>query len=494
MPNKLKVVSRPPVVVIMGHVDHGKSTLLDYIRKTNITEKEIGGITQRVAAYEVTHNGKKITFLDTPGHEAFSKLRARTGQSGDIAILIVAADDGVKPQTIEVLKVIQGNKMPFVVAINKTDKPGADTQRTINQLIENGVYLEGFGGDVPYAEISAKTGIGIEKLLELLSLVAEINNFTSNEGKETSGIIIESHMDPKRGISATLIPKNGILSKGEFILAGNVFASTRIMEDFLGKPINKAEASQPVVITGWSDLPEPGVIFQIVSSKKEAEEKALQNKPKAQQKAREEITGEEIKNIPIIIKGDFWGSIEAVEKELEKLKTEMAVFRVVSRSVGDIGENDINLASGTEKAIIAGLGVKIPKAMALLAEKEHITVGLFPIIYHLTDWLKAQMEERRPRKEVLETRGKAKVLKLFSQVKDRQVIGGEVFEGEIATGQILKIIRRSNVLGEATIIKLEKNRAKTSVIESGNQFGMLIESKIEVASGDVLESQEKKMV
>ncbi|HXK35273.1 MAG TPA: GTP-binding protein, partial [Candidatus Paceibacterota bacterium] len=235
--NNEKVVIRPPVVVIMGHVDHGKSSLLDYIRKTNIVEKEVGGITQRVSAYEVARNSKKITFLDTPGHEAFTKLRARSGQSADIAVLIVAADDGVKPQTLEAIKVIQANNLPFIVAINKIDKPGSDPQKTINQLIEAGVYLEGFGGQVPHMEISAKSGQGVPELLELISIVAELANFTSNPAEPAKGVVIESHLDPKRGISATLIIKSGHLKKGMSIVAGNSMTGTRLIENFLGEAI-----------------------------------------------------------------------------------------------------------------------------------------------------------------------------------------------------------------------------------------------------------------
>jgi len=493
--NNEKGVIRPPVVVIMGHVDHGKSSLLDYIRKTNIVEKEVGGITQRVSAYEVARNSKKITFLDTPGHEAFTKLRARSGQSADIAVLIVAADDGVKPQTLEAIKVIQANNLPFIVAINKIDKPGSDPQKTINQLIEAGVYLEGFGGQVPHMEISAKSGQGVPELLELISIVAELANFTSNPAEPAKGVVIESHLDPKRGISATLIIKSGHLKKGMSIVAGNSMTGTRLIENFLGEAIKEAEASAPIIITGFDTLPEPGTQFAAYSSKKEAEQKVAENKAKKTNvKEKEAIISEEIKIIPVILKGDFWGSIEAIEKELEKNKIEAVAFRIIGKSVGDVNENDIKSALGTKRAIIAGLGVKIPKGVALLAEKEHVTIGLFPIIYHLTDWLKKEIEERRPRKEIIETRGKAKILKLFSQDKDRQVIGGEVFEGEIASGQILKITRRGNVLGEGNIIKLEKNRARVSEILSGNQFGMLLESKIGVAAGDVLEGQEKKMV
>jgi translation initiation factor IF-2 len=493
-----KTMPRPPVVVIMGHVDHGKSSLLDYIRKTNVVAGEAGGITQRISAYEVSRGEKKITFLDTPGHEAFTRLRERSGRAADIAILIVAADDGVKPQTLEAIKVIGDNKLPFVVAINKIDKPGADPQKAINQLIEAGVYLEGFGGQVPYAKISAKSGENVPELLELISIVAELNNFTTEPLDPARGVVIESHLDPKRGISATLIVKNGRLTKGEFLVAGEALVGTRILENFLGETIKEAVASSPIVVTGWNVLPEPGTVFEIVKTKKEAEEKTVaqkNSKAKPKTTAREKEVAEEMKFIPVIVKGDFWGSIEALEKEIEKQKSDTATFKVISKSVGDVNENDIKLAGGAEeRAIIAGLGVKIPKNMALLAEKENVVVGLFPIIYHLTEWLAKILEERRPRKEVLENRGKAKILKLFSQDKDRQVIGGEVFEGEIATNQVLKIIRRNNPVGEATILKLEKNRTKTSVVESGNQFGMLLESKIEVAPGDVLEAWEKKMV
>jgi len=492
--NEAKVVPRPPVVVILGHVDHGKSTLLDYIRKTNVTEKEVGGITQRIAAYEISHNDKKITFLDTPGHEAFSKIRERGGKIADIAVLVIAADDGVKPQTIEAIKVIKENNLPYLVAINKIDKPGAEPQKVINQLTAEEVYLEGFGGNVPYVEISAKTGQGVNALLDLIVLLAELNNLTTDLSKKAAGVVIESHLDPKRGIAATLLIKDGTLKKGEFIVAEEALASTRIMENFLGEQISEAKPSLPILITGFNVLPKPGSFFETFNTKKEAEEKVAQNKEKAKE-SKKEIPSlpTEVIIIPIIIKGDFFGSIEAIEKEIENLKSEGILLKIIDRSVGDVNENDIKLAAGSQ-AIIVGLGIKIKKPLALLAEKENITIGIFSIIYELIDWLKKEIEKRRPRKEVFETRGRARVLKIFSQTKGKQIIGGEVFEGEIAMGHLLKIIRRNNLVGDATIIKLEKNRVKAEKIPTGSQFGLMLESKFEVAPGDILEAQEKIIV
>ena len=494
MPKEQKKSIRPPVVVIMGHVDHGKSTLLDYIRKTNLTEREVGGITQKIAAYEAVHNDKTITFLDTPGHEAFSSLRERGSQVADIAILIVAVDDGVQPQTIEAIKVIQKNKLPFVVALNKIDKQGVDNQRTINQLIEHGVYLEGFGGDIPYTGISAKTGRGVLELLELILITADLNEVTANAENKASGTVIESHLDPRRGISATLIIKDGKIKKGDFVVADKAMAGTRIMESFLSKPIIEAEASSPIIITGFDALPKPGTIFETFESKKEAEQKIAINKEKEKEVELKTEIAEDVKIIPIIIKADFAGSIEAIEKELLKHKSETAVFKVIARGVGDVNENDIKLAAGNSDSIIAGFGVKAPKQIIEQSQKTNIEIAVFPIIYHLTDWLKEQLEKRRPKKEILESKGKAKILKIFKQESNRSVIGGEVIGGEIAANNILQIIRRNNVLGEAKIINLEKNKSKVPSVKGNEQFGMLIESKLELASSDILEGFEKKLV
>ncbi|MES2416241.1 MAG: translation initiation factor IF-2 [Patescibacteria group bacterium] len=486
------VVERPPIVAVMGHIDHGKSTLLDYIRKTNIVDKEAGGITQHISAYEVIHkdeNGKdkKITFLDTPGHEAFSKMRERGAHIADIAILVVSAEDGVKPQTIEAYKAIAGSNTPFVVAINKVDKPGADIERTKMNLAENEIYLENYGGKVPFAPISAKTGEGIDNLLSLILILAELENFTGNTEENADGFVLESNMDSKRGIQATLIVKNGTLKKGMFVVSEESICGTRIIENFLGKVIDGASFSSPVRLIGFDKMPKAGSIFKSFSNKKDAEEYAKNWKTdNAPNKDKQEESNKKI--IPIILKADAYGGLEAIEKEISKIESESAEFRIVGKGVGPISESDVKNAGGKEqKAIIVGFHVKIDKNAIDIAEKMELKLSTFDIIYKMTDFLKEEMESRRPRVESIETTGKAKILKSFSQTKERQIVGGKVIEGAIGLNQNVKIMRRDFEIGQGKIVNLEKGKTKTSTVEEGTEFGMMIESKIEVVAGDVIE-------
>ena len=439
------ILERPPVVVVMGHIDHGKSTLLDYIRKTNIVDREAGGITQHISAYEVIHkdeNGKacKITFIDTPGHEAFSKMRERGAKIADIAILIVSAEDSVKPQTIEAYKTILDNKIPFIVAINKIDKPGANIEKVKIDLAENEIYLENFGGKVPFAEISAKVGTGVDNLLSLILILAEMENFTGNVSETASGFVVETNLDPKRGIEATLVIKNGLLKKGMTIVVDEALCSTRMIENFLGKPINEASFSAPIHLIGFDKIPTIGAEFKSFEKKREAEEFAenYKNNKKSVNNTSTNETNKKI--IPIILKADVWGSIEAIEKEIEKIKSESALFKVVQKGVGPISESDIKAAA--DEAIVIGFNVKGDKSAIELAEKRGVVISFFDIIYKMTEWLVEEMEKRRPKIETTEITGRAKILKTFSRTKERQIVGGKVLEGhinlEVVAGDILE--------------------------------------------------------
>ncbi len=486
-------VERPPVVAVMGHIDHGKSTLLDYIRKTNIVDKEAGGITQHISAYEVVHkdeNGKdkKITFLDTPGHEAFSKMRERGAKIADIAILVVSAEDGVKPQTVEAYKAIAESNTPFVVAINKIDKAGADIERTKMNLAEHEIYLENYGGKVPFAPISAKTGEGIDNLLSLILILAELENFEGDAKENASGFVLESNMDSKRGIQATLIIKNGSLKKGMHVVSEDSICGTRIIENFLGKMINEASFSSPVRLIGFDKMPKSGSIFQAFENKKDAENFAQNWKIEntGPNKDKQEESNKKI--IPIILKADAYGGLEAIEKEIGKITSESAEFKIVGKGVGPISESDVKNAGGKEqKAIIVGFHVKIDKNATEIAEKMDLKLSTFDIIYKMTDFLKEEMESRRPRVESVETTGKAKIIKSFSQTKERQIVGGKVVEGNIGLNQNVKIMRRDFEIGQGKIVNLEKGKTKTSTVEEGTEFGMMIESKTEIVAGDVVE-------
>lgn len=491
-----KIIERPPVVVIMGHVDHGKSTLLDYIRKTNVVDKEIGGITQHISAYEVlikdeNNKEKKITFLDTPGHAAFSKMRERGANTADIAILIVSAEDGVKTQTLEAWKTIVESQIPFIVAINKIDKPEANPEKTKIDLAENGIYLENYGGNIPFVEISAKTGKNIEELLNIINLVAEMESFTGDLNQKAEGFIIEANLDQKRGIEASLVIKNGYLKKGMWIASGESTCPIRILEDFKGKMINEASFSSPIRLVGFDKMPKVGNKFYCFEKKDEAINYTKENKGN-QNNTEESLDYTNKKIIPVIIKADTSGSVEAIEKEIYKIQHENALFKIIQKGEGNIGENDIKNASAGEEAIVLGFNVKIDNNALNLAQRMNVTVMEFNIIYKMTEWLEQEMETRRPKIETTEVKGRAKILKAFSKTKEKQVLGGKVIEGTISLGQV-RILRRENEITKGKLINLEKGKTKTSTVEEGSEFGMMIESKIEIVPGDIIESFSKTL-
>jgi translation initiation factor IF-2 len=488
---KQNTMVRAPVVVVMGHIDHGKSTLLDYIRKTNITETETGGITQKISAYEVVHkdeNGadRKITFLDTPGHEAFSKMRERGAEIADIAILVVSASDGVKPQTIEAWKTIVESKIPYIVALNKIDLPGANVEKTKTELAENEIYLENYGGTVPFAEISAKAGTGVDNLLSLILILAEMEDLTGEPDEPATGFVIEVNLDSRRGIMATLIIKNGAIEKGMTVAVENSICSTRIIENFKGEMIGAASFSSPVRIVGFDKMPRVGAQFKTFRKKSEAEEYAenWQANKKSDPKAPETTK----KIIPIILKADVAGSLEAIEKEINKIQNDGAEFRIVAKGIGPISESDIKSISSESDAIVIGFNVKADKSATPISENRNITISFFDIIYKLTEWLELQMEERRPKIETVEITGSAKIIRAFSRTKERQIVGGKVMSGQISLNSTVKIMRREFEIGRGKIVNLEKSKTKTSTVEEGTEFGMMIESKIEIVAGDVLES------
>ena len=488
-----KNIERPPIVVVMGHVDHGKSTLLDYIRKTNIVDREAGGITQNISAYEVIHKdekgvNKKITFVDTPGHEAFSGMRERGAHIADIAILVVSAEDGVKTQTLEAWKTIVESKIPCIVAINKIDKPGANVEKTKMELAENEIYLENYGGKIPFGEISAKVGTGVDNLLSLILILAEMENFTGNENEEASGQIIEANLDPRCGIEASLIIKNGTLKKGMVVVAGNAICPTKIMQNFMGKVITEATFSSPIRLVGFSKMPKVGGKFKSFKDKREAEEYVKNVKTENICEKIVNSQNGDNKIIPIVIKADVSGTLEAIEKEIGKIKDEHTEFRIIGKGAGTISESDIKSVATCDDALVIGFNVKADRSAVDLAEKRGITIAHFDIIYKMTEWLEDEMSKRRLKIETAETTGKAKIIKAFSRTKERQILGGKVIEGQISLNSTVKILRRDFEIGTGKIVNLEKNKVKTSTVEEGSEFGMMIESKIEVVGGDVVES------
>ncbi len=473
----------------MGHIDHGKSTLLDYLRKSNVVEKEAGGITQHLSAYVIPHTTKEgsketITFLDTPGHEAFQKMRLRGADVADVAILIVSAEDGVKPQTLEALESIKQGNIPYIVAINKIDKPGADINRTHTSLIENEIYVEGMGGDIPWAPISAKAGTGIDDLLDLVILTADRGELSGDTGVAATGKIIESNVDSKRGNTATLLIKNGTLKSGQFVIAGTAFSPVRIMEDQNGKTIKEASLSTPVQIVGFNEIPKVGETFITVGSKKEAEaiiaERKLENIAPNVPAKRSPLP-----LVPILIKADVYGTLEAIQHELGKFESDRITVKVIDATVGDITASDVQTVSATSDAIIVGFNVKVERPAKDLAERLNVEIDTFDIIYELSEWLNTALKNRTPKKEEKIETGSVKILKHFSTQKNTHVLGGRAEEGVIKMNQRVRILRRDIEIGTGTIKNLQQYKSDVQQVSEG-EFGMQLETRAEIAPGDYL--------
>jgi translation initiation factor IF-2 len=516
MPTKdqKNLIVRPPVVVVMGHIDHGKSTLLDYIRKSNIVAGEAGGITQHMGAYQVDHTsseGKKtcITFLDTPGHAAFCGIRERGAQSADIAILVVSAEDGVKPQTIEAHKVIKASKLPYIVAITKIDKPNARIEQAKQSLGENEIYVEGWGGDIPCVEISAVSGKGMPELLDMIMLVAELADLKADLGKLAIGFVIESTLDTRKGISATLLIKDGSLNTGSYIVAGDAYTPVRFIENFRGDKVETAIASMPICVLGWNTMPMCGIDFVTVESKKEAEKMISIHKDEVRamsydKRAQDSILKSQISNlipqdssesttiitIPIIIKADVIGSLEGVKHELAKVTHDKVKLKIVSEGIGDINENDVKTAVGDPNILLLGFNAAPDKKADAIIKRSAlpISVNNFSIIYELTQYVKDALTAKIPKEYIEESMGRAKIQAIFSKDRDKQVVGGKVETGVIEIGNEVRIIRREAEIGRGKIRELQQQKKKASEVREGYEFGTLIEAKIEIAPGDRIEA------
>lgn len=483
------IVKRPPVVVIMGHIDHGKSTLLDYIRKTNIAGGEAGGITQHLSAYVVNHKTsdgaeEKITFLDTPGHAAFQQMRLRGADVADIAVLIVSAEDGVKTQTLEALESIKAAGIPYIVAINKIDKQGSDVPRTQASLVENEIYIEGMGGDISFALISAKSGKGIDELLDLIILTADLAQLQTDSNAPATGTIIDGHMDTKRGATATMIITKGTLKSGSYIVCGEVFAPVRIMEDFMGRSIKEAGASDPIGIVGFTNVPKIGGTFVTVQSKKEAEKMIIENEGKVSQTTK--FARSNLPLVPIMIKADMLGTIDAIKHELDTFASDRLDVRIIEASVGDITATDVQNVSATKGAIIVGFNVKVERAAKELAERLSVEIDTFDVIYELSTWLEGALKNRTPKIEEEVVSGRAKILKEFSTQKNSHVLGGRMEEGTLKLKQTVRILRRDLEVGKGIITNLQQAKTDTDSVSEG-EFGMQITAKTNLAPGDYID-------
>jgi translation initiation factor IF-2 len=473
-------LGRPPIVVVMGHVDHGKTTLLDNIRKTTVAAREAGGITQSIGAYEITHKGKRITFIDTPGHEAFSKMRSRGASAADLAILVVAADEGVKPQTKESIEILHKTKTPFVVALTKIDKTGADLEKVKNDLMGNEVLLEGYGGQVSYEPVSAKTGEHVPELLDLVLLAAEYENLTYDPSARTGGFILEARVDRQRGLEATVIVKNGTLRAGDQIATGTAHGRIKILEDFLGKQAKELVPSSPALIIGFEDLPQVGEEF-VSGPTLDLDFTVLHGQSVKQRPAAPALAKGEVAKLNIILKATDTGSLEALSAIVKNIASEKPL-RIAGESVGDVNDNDVKLAISTQ-AIIIAFRSRTDKGSRALAEVNKITIITSEIIYEL---LKA-IEEFLVQFEQPATIGELEVLAIFNQTKpEKQVVGGKVASGIFKNKTQIDIVRGDETLGTGRVMNLQQQKKDAAQVTEGNEAGLLVSSPTLIKAGDRL--------
>lgn len=492
------LVPRPPVITIMGHVDHGKTTLLDHIRKSRVAEGEFGGITQHIGAYQVSVKGKKITFLDTPGHEAFTAMRARGAMITDIVIIVVAADDGVMPQTREAVDHALAANVPIIVAINKIDKPGADPQRIMTEVSELGLMPEEWGGDVPYVNISAKKGIGIDELLETVTVVAELAELKANPKRMAYGSVIEGRLDKGRGPVATLLIQNGTLRSGNPIVVGATYGRVRQLVDDRGREIKSAGPATPVEITGLNEVPEAGDKFMVFETEREARHVGEE---RAQKKIEEErnstsamslddlfsqMKSGEVVDLNIIVKADVNGTAEAVKSSLEKIDVEGARVNVIRSTVGAISESDILLASAS-KAIIYGFNVRPDANVRRKADEEGVEIRLHQVIYKMVEEIEAAMKGMlAPEMEEVVT-GQAEIRHIYKVSKIGNIAGCYVTDGSIKRDCGIRLIREGIIVYEGKLASLKRFKDDAKEVNQGYECGLTIENYNDIKEGDIVE-------
>ncbi|MGQ9635203.1 MAG: translation initiation factor IF-2 [Bryobacteraceae bacterium] len=490
---------RPPVVTVMGHVDHGKTSLLDAIRQSNVADREAGGITQHIGAYSVEVNGRQITFIDTPGHEAFTRMRARGAKVTDIVILVVAADDGVMPQTLEAIDHAKAAGVPIIVAINKIDKPDAQPERVKQQLADRGLLAEDWGGDTVMVPVSAKTRQNLDLLLEMILLVADMQELKASPSRPAMGNVLEAKLDRGRGPVATVLVQNGTLSVGDYFICGSVFGKVRAMYDHLGRQVRSAGPSTPVEVLGLDALPEVGDTFQVVTDTAKAKQIVIYREAKAREQAmarssrlsldqlHEQIKTGETRELPIILKTDVSGSAEVLSDALQKLSTEKVKVRILHASVGAITETDVLLASASN-AIIIGFNVRPERTAAQLAEQEKVDIRLHTIIYELVDEIRRAMAGllEPVYKEVY--RGRAEVREIFHISKVGNVAGCVVQDGLISRDSQVRVLRDNVVVHTGKIASLRRFKNDVSEVKSGAECGICLENFGDFKPGDILEA------
>ncbi len=499
-------VTRPPVVAVMGHVDHGKTTLLDTLLHKKTVEAEAGGITQHISAYQLEHDGRLITFLDTPGHEAFAAIRQHGALLTDIVVIVVAADDGVKPQTVEAIKFAQDANAKIIVAINKIDREGADIPRTMASLAENGLQPEEWGGDVTMVPISARENQNLDKLLDMILLTADLEELKADEKIPAEGLVIESHMEVGRGSVVNLLVTGGELKVGDFIVAGTTYGKIRTMLDFRGKPRGKATPSTPVTVTGFKELPNFGDRFLEAKDDKTARKMVLLNAQNAaNETASSNVTSTDLlrmmnvadntKVFNVIVKGDVLGSVTSVVDSLKMIDTQGEItLNIVATGVGDITENDVYMAAGGD-TIIYGFNVAVPTNIAKMAARDGVKIRNFKVIYELLADAKTAMEDLLDAEVVETDTGGMKVMGVFRTEKTASICGGEVLTGSVKPGMLVRVMRKKMQLGEAEVESVQKEKIDAKELVAGEIGGLSLKTtkKIAVEVGDRLQFFTREM-
>lgn len=490
---------RPPIIAVMGHVDHGKTTLLDALRASDVVSGEAGGITQHLGAYQINYNDRRLTFIDTPGHEAFSALRAHGARLTDVAILVVAADDGVKPQTEEAIKFIRESGVRVVVAINKTDKPGADVEKTKKQLSDGGLNPEDWGGDTVTVEISAKEKQNLDKLLEMVLLVADIEDLQAPASGPASGTVVESHQVRGRGAVATLLVERGRLAAGDFVVAGGTYGRIRRLEDTNGEQIEQAGPATPAIISGLKELPSFGDQFEVVANEKEARRRAAEQTAAAKAQVSAKVTRSEelmaalaaskTKQLPLVVKADVIGSLQSLLDSLESISTEEVQAKVVGQGAGAINESDVSLAESAN-ALILGFNVNLPVRVKQLAAQAGVPVKIYHVIYELLDDVREQLGELLEPETVETKLGKLEVKGVFRTTRTALICGGQVTSGKIKPGVIVRLVPKDGEAEEiGEVVSVQREQTEVKEVKEGQMCGLNIKTKnkIPLVEGDKLE-------
>jgi translation initiation factor IF-2 len=502
-----ELVARPPVVAIMGHVDHGKTSLLDAIRETQVAAGEAGGITQHIGAYQVSHQGRPITFLDTPGHEAFTAMRARGARATDISVIVVAADDGVKPQTDEAIDHSRAADVPILVAVNKIDKEGAQPDRVRTEMTQRGLQPAEWGGDVEFVDVSAKTRQGLDDLLDTIQVVADLEELKANPHADASGVVIESKLDPGRGPVVTVLIQRGTLHVGDALVGGAHFGRVRAMHNFVGERVKQAEPGEPVEVLGFDGVPEAGELMRVVENERRARQLAGERANRLKTEALARRSGRKVsledvfklaqegrvKELNLVLKADVSGSVEAVEDEIAKLPQDEVSVNIIRRGVGGITESDVMLASASN-GVILGFNVRPVGEARQIADREGVEIRGYSVIYRAIDELRAAMQGMLEPEEVEDTVGQVEVRQTFRASRIGVIAGSYVTEGKVTRGARVRVVRDGTVVYDTTIASLRRFNDDVREVAAGFECGIVLTNFQDVKEGDALEVYETRQV